>query len=279
MLENFKARPKWQQGLLLFAVGGVVGYFSLNGLTRDMWGGSSPSDFQGLFGIIFFASATAFIAGIVLLFTVAVKALTTSAGSARSAIVGSPAAAAAVSSHGAQRPFPDASVERQAIPSALSAVLLWLRIAIVAAITMAVIDLLHQGGPPLSSRYGRYYFLSALLTFVLGRFPLAVALIRIRRVPDAAGLGLAMVAGAVQVLGVLPFFAYLQYPANLRDPWSWLHVLLGAAVFLSAYLGWRWSGSRQEDAGLLVSIFFGFLAYTLLARIALAIITHGEGVP
>ncbi len=274
MLENFKARPKWQQGLLLFAVGGVVGYFSLNGLTRDMWGGSSPSDFQGLFGIVFFASATAFIAGIVLLFTVAVKALSTSAGSARSAIVGSPAVGAAVSSHAAERPFPDASVEREAIPSALSAVLLWLRIAIVAAMTMAVIDLLHKGGPPLSSRYGR-----ALLTFVLGRFPLGVALIRIRRVPDGAGLGLAMVAGAVQVLGVLPFFAYVQYPANLRDPWPWLHVLLGAAVFLSAYFAWRWSGSRQEGAGLLVSIFFGFLAYTLLARIALAIITHGEGVP
>jgi hypothetical protein len=35
----------------------------------------SPSEFQGLYLIVFFASATAFISGIVLLFAVAVKAV------------------------------------------------------------------------------------------------------------------------------------------------------------------------------------------------------------
>jgi hypothetical protein len=69
-----KGRPRWQQALLLFAVGGIVGFFSLIGATKGMWG-SDSSEFQGLYLIVFFASATAFISGIVLLFAVAVKAV------------------------------------------------------------------------------------------------------------------------------------------------------------------------------------------------------------
>lgn len=69
-----RGRPRWQQALILLAVGGVVGYFSLGGLTKGMWGGD-PSEFQYLYLVVFFASATAFISGIVLLFAVAVKAV------------------------------------------------------------------------------------------------------------------------------------------------------------------------------------------------------------
>jgi hypothetical protein len=69
-----RGRPRWQQALLLFAVGGIVGYFSLIGATKGMWD-SDSSEFQGLYLIVFFASATAFISGIVLLVAVAVKAV------------------------------------------------------------------------------------------------------------------------------------------------------------------------------------------------------------
>jgi len=69
-----KGRPRWQQALLLFAVGGIVGFFSLIGATKGMWG-SDSSEFQGLYLIVFFASATAFISEIILLFAVAIKAV------------------------------------------------------------------------------------------------------------------------------------------------------------------------------------------------------------
>jgi len=244
-----------------------------------MWGGGSPSDFQNLYLIVFLASVTAFISGIVLFFAIAVKAVTSSTGSASPTTTGSPAAFGAVSWRGDPRLFTDASVKREAMPSGLSAALTRLRIAIVAVIALALIDLLRRGGPSLSSRYGRYYLLSAVLTLLLSQLPFVVALIRIWRVSDGAGLGLAMVAGAVQVLAALPFFAYLQYNATLLDRWPWLHVFLSAAVVMFAYLAWHASGSRQEGVGLLISIFFGFLVYTVLARIVLAIISARERVP
>ena len=74
MPAAIKGRPRWQQALLLFAVGGIVGFFSLIGATKGMWG-SDSSEFQGLYLIVFFASATAFISGIILLFAVALKAV------------------------------------------------------------------------------------------------------------------------------------------------------------------------------------------------------------
>jgi hypothetical protein len=69
-----KERPRWQQALILFAVGGVVGFFSFIGLTKGMWGGET-SEFQYVYLVVFFASATAFISGIVLLFALPVKAV------------------------------------------------------------------------------------------------------------------------------------------------------------------------------------------------------------
>lgn len=204
MLALTRGRLRWQQALLLFAVGGIVAYFSLHGLTRGMWGGSSASDFQGLFAIVFFVSATAFLSGIVLLVAIAVKALASSTGSAPRAILESPAVAGVVPSRTDPRFFKDASVKGVAMPSGLSTALMWLRIAIVAVIALAVIDLLRSGGPLLSSRHGRYYLLRAVLTLLLSHLPFVVALIRIRSVADGAGLGLAMVAGAVQALTALP---------------------------------------------------------------------------
>ena len=77
MSAVIRGRPRWQQALLLLAVGGIAGYFSLIGATKGMWG-SDSSEFQGLYLIVFLASATAFISGIVLLFAVAVKAVLSS---------------------------------------------------------------------------------------------------------------------------------------------------------------------------------------------------------
>ena len=75
MPADSKGRPRWQQALVLFAVGGIIGYISLIGMTRGMWSGDSLSKIQKLYMIVFFASATAFISGIVLFFGIAVKAL------------------------------------------------------------------------------------------------------------------------------------------------------------------------------------------------------------
>ena len=89
------------------------------------------------------------------------------------------------------------------------------------------------------------------------------------RVPDGTGLALAIAAGATQVLGT--FFADLRYHALRLDPWPWLSGSLGFAVVLLASLAWRPFFSRKGDVGLLISIFFGFVAYTALAQIGVAI--------
>jgi hypothetical protein len=93
----------------------------------------------------------------------------------------------------------------------------------------------------------------AVLTLLLSQLPYAVALVRTRKVPDAAGLALAIAAGAVQVL--VTFFADLRYSALPLAMWPWLSASLGLAVVVLASLAWRPFFSRKRDIGLLVSIF------------------------
>ena len=59
-------------------------------------------------------------------------------------------------------------MERQAhIPSSAAATLGWLRITIAAEVALACIDVLRDWGrPPLTSSYGRAYWLSAVLTLL-----------------------------------------------------------------------------------------------------------------
>jgi hypothetical protein len=67
------------------------------------------------------------------------------------------------------------------------------------------------GRPPLGSSYGRSYWLIAVLTLLLSQLPFAVALIRTWKVPDRAGLALAMGAGATELLYLLD--------RSARSPW------------------------------------------------------------
>ena len=137
-----------------------------------------------------------------------------------------------------RQPLPKAVVERQArIPSSAAATLSWLRITLAAVVALACIVVLRDWGrPPLTSSYGRAYWLSAVLTLLLSQLPYAVALVRTWKVPERTGLALAIAAGATQVLGT--FFVDLRYHVLRLDPWPWLSSSLGFAVVLLASLAW-----------------------------------------
>ncbi len=263
MLAGTKRRsPTWQQSLLPVIFGGIVGYSCFENL--DIWG--SGRQHQAVYVIGFFAGIVAFISGIVSFFAIAAKAVGSPIGSGSAIAARSPAIP--------RQPLPKAVVERQAsIPSSAAATLMWLRITLAAAVALACIVFLRDWGrPPLTSSYGRAYWLSAVLTLLLSQLPYAVALVRTWKVPDRTGLALAIAAGATQVLS--SFFADLRYHSLRLDQWPWLSGSLGFAVVLLASLGWRPFFSRKGDVGLLVSIFFGFVAYTALAQIGVAVFTR-----
>jgi hypothetical protein len=249
----------WQLSLLLVILGGFVGYSCFENL--DIWGNGRQH--QALYGIGFFAGIVSFISGFVSFLVIAAKAIASPTGSG--------SVIAARSSAMSLQPLPKAVNERQAtIPIGAAATLSWLRITLAAIVALACIVVLRDWGrPPLTSNYGRAYWLIAVLTLLLSQLPYAVALLRTWKVPDRTGFAVAITAGATQVLGT--FFVDLRYHALGLDTWPWLSGSLGFAVGLLASLAWRPSFSLKGDAGLLISIFFGFVAYTALAQIFLAI--------
>ena len=262
MLPGTKGRsPTWQQALLLVLCGLVIGYPSLIGATHGIWGGD-VSPHQGLYVAFFFASAVAFISGFASFLSITVKALISPAGSGPAIATPPPASLGGVSRAAPPQVVLNAVANRKAsIPS--SAVLTLLRLTLVAAVCLAIyFGLRDWGRPPLSSSYGRSYWLIAVLTLLLSQLPFAVALIRTWKVPDRAGLALAMCAGATDLL-------YL-WDRSARSPW--LIASFGLATVILAYSVWRPSLSRKGDVGLLISIFFGFAAYTVLTRIAVVIL-------
>jgi hypothetical protein len=138
-----------------------------------------------------------------------------------------------------------------------------LRLTLVAVICLAAYFVLRDWGrPPLSSSYGRSYWLIAFLALLLRELPFAVAIIRTWKAPDRAGLALAMIAGVTDLL-------YFWDP-SARSPW--LTTCPGLAAVVLACLVWRPSLSRKGDVGLIISIFFGLAAYTVLTRIAVLIL-------
>ncbi len=244
MLAVTKRRsPTWQQSLFLVIFGCVVGYACLENL--DPWNGGQ---YQGLFRIGIFAAIVAFILGIVSFLVIAVKAVASLTGSSGSAI-------AAQSTAVPRQPLTKGVVGRPASGTGIAAAALsWLRITIAALVGLECVVVLRDWGrPPLTSSYGRAYWMRAVLTLLLSQLPYAVALVRTRKVPDAAGLALAIAAGAVQVL--VTFFADLRYSALPLAMWPWLSASLGLAVVVLASLAWRPFFSRKRDIGLLVSIF------------------------
>jgi hypothetical protein len=226
-----------------------------------MWGGD-VSPHQGLYRLFFLASAVAFISGLASFLSITVKAITSPTGSGPAVAMPPPASPSGVSRPARPQVVLDAVAPREAfIPS--SAALTILRLTLIAVVCLAIFfGLRDWGRPPLSSSYGRSYWLIAVLSLLLSRLPFAVALIRTWKVPDRAGLALAMCAGATDLL-------YL-WDRSARSPWP--SASFGLAIVVLAYSVWRPSISRKGDVGLLISIFFGFAAYTALTRIAIVIL-------
>jgi hypothetical protein len=262
LVPGIKGRsPTWRQPLLLVLCGLVIGYPSLNGATHGIWGGD-VSPHQGIYVAVFFASAVAFISGFASFLSITVKALTSPVGSGPGNTTRPPASPGGDFRAAPPQVVLNAVANREAfIPS--SAALTLLRLTLVAVICLAnYLGLRDWGRPPFSSSYGRSYWLIVVLTLLLCRLPFAVALIRNWKVPDRAGLALAMGAGATDLL-------YL-WDRSARSPW--LSASFGLATVVLAYSVWRPSLSRRGDVGLLISIFFGFAAYTVLTRIVVVIL-------
>jgi hypothetical protein len=271
MLPGTKRRSTtWQQSLLLLIFGVIVGYPSCVGVGHGMWGNASP--YQGLYVFGAFVGVVAFLAGFVGFLATSVKALAAPPAVGPAAAPSLHASAGPVSRATHPQLFPDAGVERpQPILSETTAALLRLRIALIGEIVFAAFDLWRPGRPPLNSSYGQHYFIVSVIACVLGQVPFGVALIRTWKIPDRAGLALAMVAGAGQVLIPLAFFNALRYSPAAQESWLW-NALLGLAVAILAFMAWRPSLSRKGDAGILISISFGFVAYTIVAQIARAML-------
>ena len=251
--------------MLLVILGVVVGYPC--GANLNIWGGRPPSPLDDLYVLGAFAGIVAFISGCASFLLAAGEAVTSPSGSGPDA-----ATPPRASSRAATPQLLRDGVAKHQAPVPSRAALTRLRVAFLAVVALAVCIVLRDWGhPPLTSSYGRSYWLSAVLTLLLSQLPYGIALIRTWKVPDRAGLALAMAAGTTQVL--IAMLTGLRYVADTPDPWPWLSAAFGLATVVLAYLAWRPSFSRKADAGLLISIFFGFIVYTELVHIAVAILS------
>jgi hypothetical protein len=266
--------PTWQQALFLLVFGVIVGYPSCIEVGHGVWGGGSPQ-YQGFYVFCFFLAAVAFLAGFVSFVSITVKALVSPAQSTRYFTPAPHSATAPISPATHPDLFLKAPAQLQTtiVPSHVGAALLRLRIALIAMLVLVFIYLGPAGPYRLTTRYGRYLFLNATLAFLVSALPYVIALLRTWRVPDRAGLALAMVAGFVQVLT-----SWFLTDSRVRTELPKLATLasVGLLVLVLAYLAWRNSPTRTQDVGLLISVFFGVLAYTTLAQIGLAILVHRE---
>lgn len=271
MVQGTRRRsPTWQQALLLLVIGIAIEYPCFEHL--NIWGGRSPDKFDGWDLIGVFVGLILFISGCASFLLTAVKTVTSSSSSGPVEAAQSRAAAGASARNSLpQRPIDTGTKRHAIIPG--STTLTGLCMTLVAAIAFVVLELLQrENRPSHSSMLGRYYLLHSGLSFLLSQIPCAVALIRIWREHDRAGIALAVFVGASQVLATLPFFALLRYSFAPYDFWPWLNASLGLAVVVFAILAWRAAPSREGDVGLLITMFFGLLIYTAIAQVTLQII-------
>ena len=241
----------WRQALLLVVAGLTIGISSFSQI--DIWGSGRGGN-QSLYAIAFLMALAAFISGLPIFAAIAVKNLT------------SLLSASSAPGPGLTSSSPATDVAR-------------LRIALIAALVLAILAAAGVGFPPLNSPYGRSYLLSALLTLIVSQAPYAAALIRTWNIADRAGLSLAVVAGSTQTLSTLSFFSFLEYRAALHQPWQWPRAAVAVVATVLACLAWRSSGARKGDLGLLISTTSGFLVYTVIAQIGLAVFSSHFHVP
>ncbi len=259
-----KKLQNWQASLMFVLLGAAVGYASFENI--NFWGGT-VSRYQILFATGFFIGVLIFVTGFVNFLVLAVRSVAMPHLERRSA---------------SEQPH-ESNVRTPSTlqTTAEAAPLLWravnarfvangLRAALTTVVVLNGMVIWYWGGPDLDSSYGRWYWLRVVITFVLSQLPYAVVLIRIRQVPDRPGLALAMAASTTQMLAAL--FTGLRYPATAGDPWPWLSIPLGAVVIALSSGLWRATPRRKDNVGLLVSVCFGFVAYTALAQIAVAIL-------
>jgi hypothetical protein len=254
----------WQQALLLLVFGVVAGYPSFEHL--DIWSkGPSPIALLG-----FFAGLLAFIAGCIGFLWIAVRVVTSPSISDHT--VQPRSSTGAIPSISLPRQPADASINRHgAVPG--SAALSGLCIALVAGIGFVALELVQsENRPSHTSMFGRDYLLHFGLSSILSQLPYAVALIRIWKEHDRAGIALAGFVGAIRIFATLPFFAFFRYPYAPYDFWPWLNASLGLAVVAFAILAWRGAPSRDGEVGLLISLFFGLLIYTAVSQLTLQIL-------
>jgi hypothetical protein len=270
-----RRNPTWQQALFLLIFGVIVGYPSCMAVGRGVWGAGS-SQYQGFYVACFFAAVVAFLAGFASFIIIAIKALVSPAEVAPG-LAAKPSSSVPISRVTRPDPFPNtiAQLQTPILSAHVRAALVRLRIVLIAVVALAFTSLPFVGNHALTTRYGRYLLLNATLTFLLSELPYVVALIRTWNLPDRAGLALAMAAGSVQILASW-FFTDLRYRADLPPPSGWLSGSLGLLVVVLAYLSWRTSPTRKQDVGLLISVVFGMVAYTVLAQIGLSILIYRE---
>jgi hypothetical protein len=261
----------WQQALLLLVVGVVIEYPSFEHL--NIWGGRPPDRFDGWDVLGVFVGVGAFIAGCLGFLWITVGAVTSSTGSEHVLTGQTRSATGAIPRGSPSQSLPEAGTKRRATAPG-SAAPLGLRTTLAAAIAFFTLELLHPENRPHASMFGPYYLFHFGLSFALSQIPYAVALIRVWKMHDRAGIALSIPVGVTQVLATLPLFAALRYPFAPYDLWPWLNASLGLAVVVFAILASRAVPSREGDVGLLISMFFGVLIYTAIAQITLEIISN-----
>lgn len=252
----------WQHSLALIIFGGVFGYWCFENM--DIWGSGKVSPLRTFYPVGFLAAGTAFISGWISLLAIAIETVTSSVGIA--ANTGRPRLAVS---------GPPSFVKSPSMSRNSAENLIRLRIALFSAIALATLIVFREWGQPtLTTSYGRYYWLNRFLTLLVSEIPFAIALVRIWKGVDLIGFILTIVAGSAQIIFVL--IPNLGYNGTRLAAWPWLTALVGLALIVFAWLAWRPLFSLKEGAGLLISIFFGFVAYTWLAQIALAILRNRE---
>lgn len=237
----------------MIAAGFVIGFSSCAGALSQIGGGGSRVAGNILvFG--FFAGAVLFLAGIVAMMIVVVRALITEP-------------QGGVISRGTHpQLFPD-SVESGASQTESAGAALWrFRIAVIVSMALGAMGL-FTGGIGSSPYFGVIRGIRTIpllvVSYALSQVPYGIAIYRNRNGGDRAGLGLALATGLVSLIGS---WSVLRY-AFLLSFWTGLKPIADAAVVAFAWLARKDARPLDDEAGRIVAFFFGVLIYFLVLRI------------